>query len=161
MVNRHPRLAYSARNCSVARSLEIVGEKWTLLILREAFFGLRKFEEFQEALGCARNLLSARLKTLVDHGLLQQTSYREPGQRARADYGLTEKGRDLLPTVIALLNWGDRWLAAPQERPLVVHHRGCGGEVKVELVCERGHRGLTLSDMTAHAGPGAIKVSEL
>jgi DNA-binding HxlR family transcriptional regulator len=158
-MNRRTRLNYSAENCSVTQALEIVGEKWSLLILREAFFGLRRFEEFQKALGCARNLLSTRLQRLVDEGLLAREEYQEPGLRARAQYTLTEKGADLLPTVIALLNWGDRWINPPGKRPLLVRHRDCGGNVSVELVCSRGHGELSLHDVEAKAGPGAKKLT--
>jgi DNA-binding HxlR family transcriptional regulator len=159
VTERFVRLDYSAENCSVTRALGVVGEKWTLLILREAFLGLRRFEEFHLALGCARNLLSDRLRTLVANGLLERLDYREPGQRARAEYALTRKGGDLLPVVIALLNWGDKWVADTRERPLLVSHRCCGGEVKAELVCERGHHIRTMDDLAARAGPGAIRVT--
>jgi DNA-binding HxlR family transcriptional regulator len=156
MINHENRLLFSSANCSVTEALTIVGEKWTLLILREAFFGLRRFEEFHRALGCARNLLSARLQLLVDHELFTRTEYREEGQRVRAEYGLTQKGREVLPVVIGLLNWGDHWLKAPNERPLHVRHRGCGGNIQVDLVCSRGHSGLSLRDMVAKPGPGAL-----
>src|ERR671930_1495443 len=107
------RMRYSAANCSIARTLDIVGEKWTLLILRESFYGLRRFEDLQSAVGCARNVLSARLAKLVDEGILERRPYREPGSRDRHEYVLTEKGLDLFPALIALLQWGDRWQAGP------------------------------------------------
>src|SRR5215469_113949 len=110
----HPdRLRYSAENCSIGRTLEIVGERWTLLVLREAFYGVRRFADFHRALGCARNLLSARLRKLVEEGLLTQVPYRESGNRVRAEYRLTDKGRELFPAVVALMQWGDRWTADP------------------------------------------------
>ena len=107
---------YSDENCSVKRALDIVGEKWTLLVLREAFYGARRFEEFQAHLGCARNLLSERFNTLVETGVMRRVPYREPGQRERHEYRLTDKGLDLLPAVVALMQWGDRWKPTPKGR---------------------------------------------
>ena len=89
------RLRYTDENCTIKGTLEIVGEKWSLLVLREAFFGIRRFDDFHRALGCARNLLSERLAKLVDHGVLERVAYQEPGQRRRHEYHLTEKGLDL------------------------------------------------------------------
>ena len=89
------RFRYSAENCSIRRTLDIVGERWTLLVLREAFYGVRRFADFHRALGCAKNLLSARLKTLVEEGILERERYRDPGARARDEYRLTEKGLEL------------------------------------------------------------------
>ena len=111
------RLRYTDENCTIKGALEIVGEKWSLLVLREAFFGIRRFDDFHRVLGCARNLLSDRLAKLVDHGVLDRVAYREPGQRTRHEYHLTEKGRDLLPALVALMQWGDRWTAGPDGPP--------------------------------------------
>ncbi len=105
------RFRYSAANCSIARTLGVVGEKWTLLVLREAFYGIRRFDDFHAALGCARNLLATRLKTLVAQGLLERVAYRDDAGRSRDEYRLTDKGRDLFPVVVALMQWGDRWTA--------------------------------------------------
>lgn len=105
----HPdRFDYSAENCSIARTLEVVGEKWTLLVLREAFYGLRRFDDFARALGCPRDVLSARLKRLVGEGVLRQVPYQDPGSRPRTEYQLTSKGIDLQPALLALMAWGDR-----------------------------------------------------
>jgi len=146
---------YSAQNCSVKRALDVVGEKWTLLVLREAFYGARRFEEFQAHVGCARNLLSERLNTLVEGGVLQRLPYREPGQRERHEYHLTDKGLDLLPAVIALMQWGDRWEADPDGPPVEIVHRDCGQPVELVLRC--GHDDLTLTarDTKPRPGPGA------
>ena len=92
------RFRYSAANCSIARTLGVVGEKWTLLVLREAFYGVRRFDDFHTALGCARNLLATRLKTLVRHGLLDRVAYTDERGRGRHEYRLTDKGRDLFPS---------------------------------------------------------------
>ncbi len=105
------------RDCSIKRTLDVVGEKWTLLVIREALYGARRFEQFLANVGCARTLLSERLATLVEHGVLQREPYREPGQRERHQYLLTEKGHDLFAAVTALMHWGDRWEAGPQGRP--------------------------------------------
>src|ERR1700692_2050210 len=93
------RFRYSAANCSIARTLGVVGEKWTLLVLREAFYGIRRFDDFHAALGGARILLATRLKTLVTHGLLERVAYQDVG-RSRDEYRLTDKGRDLFPVVV-------------------------------------------------------------
>lgn len=159
MDHREQRLAYSAENCSIGRTLEVVGEKWSLLVLREAFFGLRRFDDFHRALGCARNLLSARLSTLVDHGILERSSYREPGQRSRAEYRLTRKGAELFPALMGLLEWGDRWTADPAGPALAVRHRGCGAPVHTSLTCDAGHRGLNARDVEPGPGPGARLVA--
>lgn len=149
------RRQYSSANCSIAGTLDLVGERWTLLILREAFYGLRRFEEIQQAVGCARNLLSARLATLVGHDILRREPYREPGRRQRFEYRLTDKGKDLFPIVLALMDWGDRWAIGP-EGPLVeVRHRGCDAPVHADLRCDRGHTGLTARDTYPAPGLGA------
>lgn len=130
-------------SCSIRRSLEVVGERWTLLVLREAFNGVRRFEQLQERVGCARNLLSARLATLVEHGVLERVPYREPGRRERHEYRLTEKGVELFPILIALMDWGDKWATEDHGPPVVVRHRGCGAEVTAEVRCAQGHGPLT------------------
>jgi len=130
---------------SVAGTLEVVGERWTLLVLREAFFGLRRFEDFHAKIGCARNLLTDRLATLVDHEILQRVPYRDEGQRERFEYRLTPKGHDLYPVLQALRQWGDRWLHGGAG-PLDVFHRECGGSVVAELRCEHGHGPLRARD---------------
>ena len=149
------RLRYTDENCSIKGALEIVGEKWSLLVLREAFFGIRRFDDFHRVLGCARNLLSDRLAKLVDHGVLDRVANREPGQRTRHEYHLTEKGRDLLPALVALMQWGDRWKAGPDGPPTEVLHRGCGAKVNAVLACEDGHGELTARGTEAVPGPGA------
>ncbi len=150
------RSRYSAENCSVGRALDVVGRKWTLLVLREAFYGARRFEEFHDALGCARNLLADRLSTLVDEGVLQRGTYQQPGQRGREEYRLTEKGRQLFPVVVALMEWGDRFMADPDGPPVEVHHRECGARVHAILACDDGHLHLGARDTDPRPGPGAV-----
>src|SRR5437899_1397547 len=150
---------YSAENCSIARTLEVVGEKWTLLVLREAFYGTRRFDDFQRAVGCARNVLSARLTTLVEHEILRREPYREPGARARDEYRLTEKGFELFPVLLALLQWGDRWTADPAGPAVEVLHAGCDEPVEVTLQCAAGHRPLSARDTRPRPGPGARRAA--
>ncbi|MCS7477678.1 winged helix-turn-helix transcriptional regulator [Umezawaea endophytica] len=152
------RSKWSAENCSAKRTLEIVGEKWTFLVLREAYFGARRFEQFLAGVGCARNLLTDRLTTLVDHGLMRRLPYQEPGARQRHEYRLTEAGVELFPALVALMQWGDRWVAGPDGPPVEVTHRDCGQRVRVELRCGAGHDGLTARDAVPAPGPGARRV---
>jgi DNA-binding HxlR family transcriptional regulator len=127
--------------CSVARTLAIVGEKWTLLVLQAAFFGMRRFEEIQRYLAVPRPILSDRLTKLVEHGLLTRVPYREEGQRERHEYRLTAKGRDLYPALLAVMRWGDRYLEHPDGLPpLDLVHRDCAARVDAILTCEHGHR---------------------
>jgi DNA-binding HxlR family transcriptional regulator len=156
----HPdRFRYSAANCSIARTLGVVGEKWTLLVLREAFYGVRRFDEFHTALGCARNLLAARLKTLVAHDILERVGYTDERGRGRHEYRLTDKGRDLFPAVVALMQWGDKWTADEGGPAVRLFHRDCGEPVTVELACGAGHVAFSARDVTAAPGPGAIGVA--
>lgn len=132
-------LGFSRANCSVGRTLEIVGERWTILVLREAFYGVRRFDEMLSAVGCARNILSDRLAKLLDEGVLRRTPYRDDGQRERYEYRLTDKGLELFPVLLALLQWGDKWLADAKGPPVEVHHRACQTRVSVEIRCAEGH----------------------
>jgi DNA-binding HxlR family transcriptional regulator len=148
-------IGYSAYG-SIRRTLEVVGEKWTLLVLREAFYGVRRFDDFQRAIGCARNILAARLATLVEHDILERHGYQEPGSRPRAEYRLTDKGRELFPALVGLLQWGDRWTADAAGPAVELRHDGCGAAIEVELRCAAGHGPLTAREVTAEPGPGAI-----
>jgi DNA-binding HxlR family transcriptional regulator len=155
----HPeRLRYGSENCSIRRTLDIVGEKWTLLVLREAFYGVRRFADFHRALGCPRNLLAARLKTLVDQDILAREPYREPGDRTRHEYRLTTKGLELFPTLVALLQWGDRWTADRDGPAVEIRHDDCARQVQVELRCAAGHGPLNARNTHAIPGSGAKAV---
>lgn len=153
------RFRYSTDNCSIARTLGVVGEKWTLLILREAFYGVRRFDDFHTALACARNLLAARLKTLVAHGLLERVAYTDERGRGRHEYRLTDKGRELFPVVVALMQWGDKWAADEAGPAVKVVHRGCGEPVTAQLTCDAGHAPLGARDTQAAPGPGAREIA--
>ena len=124
--------------CSVAGTLSVVGEKWSLLVLREAFFGVRRFADFQRVLGAPRAVLTDRLATLVEEGILRREPYQAEGERQRHEYRLTQKGIDLYPTLVALMQWGDRYLADGDE-PVGLEHKDCGGTVHLALVCDAGH----------------------
>jgi DNA-binding HxlR family transcriptional regulator len=130
------RTSFAGMHCSVARTLEIVGEWWTLLVLRSSFRGLRRFDEIQRDLGIARNILTDRLNTLVDEGILERRRYQE--RPPRDEYRLTQKGLELYPVIITLMAWGDRWaFEAGEAPPVVLTHRPCGHDVTPLLACPR------------------------
>ncbi|MEU9481379.1 helix-turn-helix domain-containing protein [Streptomyces sp. NPDC048191] len=145
-------------NCSVAATLSLVGERWTLLILREVFAGLHRFDEMAEHLGISRRALTERLRQLVDAGLLERRSYQEAGQRSRHEYHLTARAHDLQWVLAALLRYGDTHLGDPAAAPVVLRHSGCGGQVHVELRCSCGHE-VAGSDVEPVLGPGAVRLS--
>ncbi len=147
-------LKWSAENCTLGRAMDILGEKWTILVLREVFLGIRRFEDLRVRTGIPRQQLTNRLAKLVDQGLLRRHPYQEPGRRGRYEYRLTEKGFDLGPVLAAILAWGDRYLGDPGGPPVRFEHRGCGASVHVEQRCERGHQ-VKPRDALPTAGPGA------
>lgn len=149
----------SAENCSVARTLEVIGERWTILVLREVFNGLRRFDEIQRHLGIPRPILSDRLRRLIEEGVLRRVEYREPGQRARHEYRLTETGLELQTVLVALMEWGDRHPAVAGGPARIVRHRGCGEPLHVELVCAAGHTVASPRDVVGDRGPGARPLS--
>src|SRR3954469_6318267 len=142
---------YDTQVCSVARALEVVGERWSLLVLRDAFLGVRRFDDFQRSLGVARNVLQSRLARLVDEGVLERRLYQE--RPPRHEYRLTEKGVDLWPVIVALMKWGDRHVY-PDGPPVVIEHRHCGGQVDDRRVCPRCGKALEARDVRARPGPG-------
>jgi DNA-binding HxlR family transcriptional regulator len=141
-------------SCSVARTLEIIGERWTLLVLREAFLGVRRFDELQRNTGVARNILAARLRKLVESRILERRQYQD--RPPRFEYRLTERGLDLYPAIVALLQWGDRHAASPAGRPVVLEHKGCGEDSAPRLVCPECGEPVGARDMRAKPGPGAL-----
>ena len=144
---------YDSQVCSIAGALDVVGERWSLLIVRNVLLGLRRFDEIQENLGIARNVLQAHLTRLQEHGVIDKRLYQE--HPTRYEYRLTEKGLDLWPTIVALMQWGDRY-AVPAGGPVVLlEHRGCGGAVDEHRVCAACGAKLSVRDARAVAGPGA------
>src|SRR6187200_3625007 len=133
-----PREAWTADRCTLAKSLDVISTRSAFLILREAFYGTTRFDDFAQRVGISEPVTAARLRELVDQGLLEREDYREPGQRTRQRYRLTGKGADLFPALAALMQWGDKWL---DERggPVELRHRDCGEPVAVELRCAAGH----------------------
>jgi DNA-binding HxlR family transcriptional regulator len=143
---------YDNQACSVARTLEVVGERWTILILRDVFLGHRRFDEIQKRNGVARNVLSARLQRLVDEGILERRRYQERPERF--EYLLTAKGLDLWPVIITMMKFGDRHTVSENGPPIVLEHIGCGGEITAGLTCERCGNPMGPRDVVAMPGPG-------
>jgi DNA-binding HxlR family transcriptional regulator len=144
---------YKNQTCSIAATLEVVGERWSLLIVRNVLLGVRRFDALQQDLGVARNVLQARLERLIEHGVLERRLYQE--HPPRYEYFLTEKGLDLWPTIVALLQWGDRYAPTPDGPPVLLEHRGCGGAIDAHRICERCGERLGPRDSIARPGPGA------
>ena len=139
-------------SCSVARALSVLGDRWTMLILRNAFLGCRRFDAFQAQLGLTRHVLAERLNRLVDEGILVKRAYQE--RPPRFEYRLTDKGRDLYPTLLALLAWGDRWKDDGQGAPLRLRHRHCGELMHAVSVCSVCGEPLDPHDVAPEPGPG-------
>ena len=148
-------LAWSTDNCTVGRTMTILGEKWTFVVLREVFNGVRRFEDIRRHSGIPRQVLSNRLAVLVEQDILRREPYQDPGERARHEYRLTEKGFDLYPVLVAVADWGDRYLVDPEGPPVEFIHRECGSPVHSVLECGKGHRVGRPRDVVTRVGPGA------
>jgi DNA-binding HxlR family transcriptional regulator len=150
-----PRGAWTADRCTIAKALEVVPTRSAFLILREAFYGTTRFDDFAKRVGVSEPVTAARLRELVDNGLLEREDYRDPGQRTRQHYRLTAKGADLFPALVALMQWGDRWLD-DGGGPVELRHRDCGEPVAVELRCAAGHAvAADRLDLAARRGAAA------
>jgi len=150
---------YEGQICSIARSLELIGERWSLLVIREVFHGRRKFNEMQRSLGVARNVLAARLQRLVDQDILERRPYSEHPERY--EYFLTEKGLDLWPVMVSLMHWGDEHEPLPGGPPMLVVHKGeCGGVVDDRRICTSCGKPLTVREARAVEGPGMAPAIE-
>lgn len=136
--------------CSVARALSVVGERWTMLILREAFLGHRRFDEFQSATGIARNILSTRLQALVANGIFERN---DDGPERHVEYRLTKKGLDLYPILLSLMRWGDTWMAGEEGPPMTLVHRACGHSTTPALTCSHCHGAIEVRAMQAIVAP--------
>jgi DNA-binding HxlR family transcriptional regulator len=145
---------YPGQVCSIAKALEVVGERWTLLIVRDVMNGSRRFDELQEGLGVARNVLSARLQRLIGEDILERRAYQQGPERF--EYFLTEKGLSLWPALIALLNWGDRYSPDPQGPPMSIVHKECGGRVSDRGICESCGKLLHARDARAIPSPALL-----
>jgi DNA-binding HxlR family transcriptional regulator len=139
-------------HCSVARTVDVIGEWWTPLIVRDAFYGIRRFEDFQRSLGLARNVLSRRLDRLVSAGIMERQRYEK--RPPRDEYLLTERGRDLFPIIAALMAWGDRWTAGEVGPPLLLVH-ACGKPGSLRATCDQCGEPMSLANIQPVPGPGA------
>lgn len=138
--------------CSIARSLAIVGDRWTLMVLRNAFLGVRRFDDFQGMLGVTRHVLADRLKRLITAGVLKKVPYQD--RQERFEYRLTEQGRDLYPVLLALVSWGDKWLDGGMGPPLQYRHHKCGKLFTPIMTCSECAEVLSPHEVTPMAGPG-------
>jgi DNA-binding HxlR family transcriptional regulator len=144
---------YDTQNCSAARALELVGERWSLLIIRDALFGRTRFGDFQKSLGVAPNILTARLDSFVAAGLMQRRRY--SGHPGHYEYLLTGKGRDLAPVIVALSAWGDRH-AAPDGPPIIYQHTTCGSQIHQQTHCAACGQQVRNTDIGIRPGPGLL-----
>lgn len=151
MVGRMKRTSFAQWPCSIARTMDIIGDGWTALVLREAFYGIRRFEEFQIVLGVARNTLTDRLARLVDEGLLAKQQYED--RPVRYEYVLTAKGKDFFPVLAAIAQWGDRWLAGDEGPPAIFHHTVCGHDTVAQITCDVCGEALRVKDVSVRVGP--------
>jgi DNA-binding HxlR family transcriptional regulator len=138
--------------CTIARSVNILGDHWNLLLIRQACRGTRRFDDFQAALGVGRNILSQRLARLVDLGMLRRVEYQE--KPSRHEYRLTDKGREVYPILAAMAAWGDRWLTGPEGTPLVLHHTTCDHDMHADVVCSECGEPLDVRQIRPRRGPG-------
>ena len=150
-----PALDWSVENCTIQRAVEEIGDRWSLIVIREVFQGVRRFDDLTVRTAIPRQVLTSRLRRLVDAGILRREPYREQGQRVRWEYRLTQKGLDLYPVLIAFQAWGNRYLVDPDGPPVVFEHRGCGGEVELVLRCSEGHEIDRTREVAGRLGPGA------
>jgi DNA-binding HxlR family transcriptional regulator len=148
-----PKQSFANISCSVARAVDVVGQRWTPLILRDLFAGMARFEDMRRDLGIASNVLAARLEELERHGVVERRQYQS--LPARHEYVLTEKGRDLYPVIATLLAWGDKWLAAPDGPPALAVHTDCGHVTTAKTVCAECGGELNAGNAIHAPGPGA------
>jgi DNA-binding HxlR family transcriptional regulator len=148
-------LSWSVENCTIQRTLDVIGDRWSLIVLREVFQGIRRFDDLTIRTAIPRQVLTDRLRRLVDEGILRRAPYRVPGQRERHEYRLTDKGIDLYPVLIALQAWGNRYLADPEGPPIEFTHRGCDEPVELVVRCAAGHEPSSNREVSGRIGPGA------
>ena len=146
------RTSFADMRCSLARSLEMIGDWWSPLIVRDLSLGITRFDELIEDLGISRNLLTRRLKALTVNGIVERTAYQE--HPVRYEYRLSEAGRDLVPTILALTEWGDRWASPKEGRPMLFVHTRCGHQFHPQVTCSECGQPLDVHDLIALPGPG-------
>ncbi len=149
-----PALAFSTDNCTIGRAMEILGERWTFVVIREVFNGIRRFDDMRRHTGIPRQVLTNRLALLVDQEVLRREPYRVEGQRERQEYRLTEKGFALFPVMVAVAGWGDRYYADAAGPPIEFVHRDCGSPVTTHLRCTDGHAVDEPREILGRPGPG-------
>jgi DNA-binding HxlR family transcriptional regulator len=143
----------SAWPCTIARSADVLGDDWILLVMRQACLGTRRFEDFQRELGIGRSILTTKLNRLVAEGMLRRVEYQQ--RPVRQEYRLTDKGRDVYPILAAMAAWGERWLSGPEGTPLILHHTACDHDMHAVVVCSACEEPLDVRQVSARPGPGA------
>ncbi len=143
--------------CAVTLTSDVLGDRWSVLVLREIFNGVRRFDDIQGHIGVSRSVLAQRLRRLMDHGILHKREYQAPGDRPRYEYRLTEMGRSLQPVMQAMMEFGDRWLTSHDDPTVIVRHKECGARVKVTSVCAEGHVIDEPRDLYAVLGGAPLK----
>lgn len=146
------RTGFAGWPCSIARTIDLLGDWWTPLVLREALYGTTRFDDFERVLGIGRNVLTQRLGRLVESGILERVPYQQ--HPPRYDYVLTDMGRDVFPVLAAIARFGDTWLAGAGGPPVVLHHTTCEHDTQAEVVCSHCREPLRLGDVTSRLGPG-------
>jgi DNA-binding HxlR family transcriptional regulator len=145
------RATWSTEYCPIGRTMELIGTRSAMLLMREAYYGTTRFDDFAQRVGVTENVAAARLRELTEAGLLRREPYREPGQRTRHEYRLTEKGHDLAPVVLGLFQWGAKHLPVPQRTPPRLRHTDCGADVHVDITCDE-HHDVPLREVTVEPG---------
>jgi DNA-binding HxlR family transcriptional regulator len=158
-MGRHWIMDYDSANCAIGAAVDIIGERPTFLVLREAFNGVRRFDDMRRRTGMPRQVLSDRLARLVREDLLRKVPYQDAGQRTRHEYRLTSKGLDLYPVLVALMEWGDRHALGSAGPQVMLRHRDCGEPVRLQLSCQAGHILESAREVTPVPGPGARKTA--
>lgn len=145
---------FAKMECSVARTLDTIGDRWSLLILRDAFYGVRRFEDFRDDLGVARNILTDRLQKMVSHGVLDRVQYED--KPPRFEYRLTDKGKELLPVVLTMMQWGNKWTQEDEKGPITLTHLTCGHEAKAVVTCSHCHEELVRRELKVEPLPEIV-----
>ena len=143
------------RNCAIARTGAMLGERWVFAVLRAAYFRARTFEDYAAATGIARNILTDRLNSLVEYGILEKRPYEKAGSRVRSEYRLTEAGLELYPVIVAMMQWGNKHAGFEHGAPVILRHKTCGSITEPKFVCSECGEPVTARDMEPMPGPGA------